>query len=137
MFPQRCHITTSFNEICEMFADFFDDDVYKVDNTTCRESWLDNVTTVVDIGSIAISREQVYDCLRKLKLKKTTGQYIISPIVLRQCALTLAAPLHSLFKKSLSTGVFPSIWKESYFIQIRFSQECDQLQRTCHPAIDS
>lgn len=129
-------IATSLNEICEMFPDFFDD-VYKVDNTTSRESWLDNVTTVVDIGSIVITREQVYDYLRKLKLKKTTGPDMISRIVLRQCALTLTAPLHSLFNKSLSAGVFPSIWKESYVIQIRFSQKCHQLQRSYHPAIDT
>lgn len=96
-----------------MFADFFDD-VYKVDGNSSDNSWMDNVTTVVDIGSIAITKDQVYGCLSKLKLKKSIGPDMVSPIILRNCASTLASPLCWLFNKSLSDGTFPSIWKESY-----------------------
>lgn len=103
---------TNLMDICELYADFFDD-VYKVDGDSSGNSWTD-IKKIVDIGNISVTGKQVYDCLSKVKLKKSIGPDMVPPIVLRNCASTLTAPLCMIFNESLSTGVFPSCWKESY-----------------------
>jgi hypothetical protein len=61
--------------------------------------------------NVFFRRRVVLKALLTLDVSKAAGPDGIPPIVLRNCALSLAVPLSKLFHLSLSTGRCPSMWK--------------------------
>jgi hypothetical protein len=62
--------------------------------------------------------DEVQSVLLKLDVSKGAGPDGISPLILKNCASAFARPLSLLFNRSLSTCVFPEIWKLSYVTPI-------------------
>ena len=60
-----------------------------------------------------IEPSKVVSLLRKLDIKKSTGNDGLSALFLKQVAEEIAVPLTYLYNKSLSTGSLPAGWKKS------------------------
>ena len=65
------------------------------------------------LDTIYASDIDVYKILKSLNVRKATGPDNISNHLLKNCALTLAAPLQQVINLSLSTGTFADSWKLS------------------------
>uniref|UniRef100_A0A2H1WQ31 SFRICE_019269 n=1 Tax=Spodoptera frugiperda TaxID=7108 RepID=A0A2H1WQ31_SPOFR len=52
--------------------------------------------------------------LKSLDLNKSGGPDQIPPLFIVNCATSLAAPMTILFRRSLSEGIVPKIWKSAY-----------------------
>ena len=62
--------------------------------------------------------QQVFNQLKSLKKKKSTGLDNIPAYVLKDCASVITEPLTHIINSSLITGVFPTDWKLSKLIPI-------------------
>lgn len=91
-----------------MFADFFgsnyststtpnDQPSPQSENTACFQLDLDFVKTE----------------MTKVNIKKGVGPDGINPLILKECAQSLANPFKKIFNESLSSGIFPNEWKRS------------------------
>jgi hypothetical protein len=67
-----------------------------------------------DITSIELSSTSVGAVLSKLDISKSEGPDMIPPILLVNCADELSIPLNILFKRSITEGYLPSIWKKAF-----------------------
>ena len=65
------------------------------------------------IQNIQTSELEVQRLLSKLNVHKSTGPDAIGNWVLKHCSSSLCKPLTALFNKSLSDGIFPSVWKQA------------------------
>lgn len=107
----------SVSDICELFAKFFTN-VYVSDDSRYQTSQVYDNRSKIDLGSLYLSYEDVHNALKKIDVNKGNGPDIIPPIILKNCADSLAAPLQLIFNKSLSSGIFPDRWKISYISPI-------------------
>lgn len=72
----------------------------------------------LSISNITMNAPLVYEHLSNLDIHKGAGPDNIPPIFLKKCASFLAAPLETIFNKSLAVGIFPTAWKISYITPI-------------------
>lgn len=102
-------------EICDMFADFFQS-VYKPNSGTLEVYVNNNKDThSINIGLPIISTADIIDALKEVS--KSVGVDGIPPIVLQKLSCIIE-PLALLFNRSLSSGIFPEIWKKSHIVPI-------------------
>lgn len=103
--------------ICDLFADRFREVYNPSDIDTSTEN---NITTTASpiLNSFSLTSEEIYNELVNLDMKKGPGPDLIPPSFLSNCAHQLSIPLSLIFNKSLSLGIFPSLWKSSYLIPI-------------------
>lgn len=106
-------------ETCDLFADFFES-VYVSDSDDSSDlsTKFDHLEKRIDIGSISLTTEDVVGHLLNIDIDKGSGPDKISPILLKNCAVSLSFPLLNVFNQSLSTGIFPTRWKTSYITPI-------------------
>ena len=65
----------------------------------------------IQLSSISFTELEVYEALAQLDPQKAMGCDMISPLVLKLCADTLAQPLHSFFSTCIELGTIPQEWK--------------------------
>ena len=65
------------------------------------------------VGNSQIAIEEVHTILKSLDKNKSSGPDNIPPIVLSQCAKSLAPLLCALINKSLELGQFPENWRNT------------------------
>ena len=63
------------------------------------------------IDTIIFTPVKVYSILKDLNITKANGPDQISNKMLRETAEVIAAPLSSIFNKSMETSSFPNVWK--------------------------
>lgn len=107
----------SFDElpISNLFADFFEQ-TYSVNH--CSSSYPNNASHSSIITIPELSFNTVLSNLKRLKTSYTPGPDGIPANILKFCANSLCYPLLKLFNKSLSSGYFPKLWKQSYIIPL-------------------
>lgn len=71
----------------------------------------------------AVTPDMVLLASKDLKCSTGCGPDNIPSLVLKRCMQVLAMPLAKIFTLSLSTGVFPDCWKESYVFPV-FKKGC-------------
>ena len=69
-------------------------------------------------SGLYISLSDVFNHISLLKSSCNPGPDGVPSIVLKNCKFSLCLPLFILFQTSLSEGVFPQLWKNSYVIPI-------------------
>ncbi|PZC85895.1 hypothetical protein B5X24_HaOG214260 [Helicoverpa armigera] len=109
------------DEICNMFGEYFRSNflMNPSTNSSSHPHMGDETNDVIaDIGFVEICEEEIFKLLKHLDLSKSAGPDSISPVFVRNCAKSLTIPLSILFKRSLSTGVVPIIWKSAYITPI-------------------
>ena len=70
-----------------------------------------------------ISIQTIFDAINKLELSSSSGPDEVPNIILKKCIFSITKPLHALFNKSLSSGIFPEKWKSSYVTPLYKSGE--------------
>lgn len=101
--------------ICNLFADFFESN-YSPSNDNFefdRDGTFERHPSLTGMGSVDTSLGVVLEALQNVDASKGPGPDGISPLFLKNCASSLAEPLHLIFTKSLMAGIFPSNWKTS------------------------
>lgn len=77
-----------------------------------------NLLTQNSLDTIQLNDDDVLQLLNSVDTSKATGPDNISPKMLKEAAPSIARPLTRLFNLSLSTCVFPDIWKQANVIPL-------------------
>jgi len=77
-----------------------------------------NVLAERTLSSIRITNKDVVDLLKCLNITKATGPDQVSHAMLKMAGDIIAPSLTRLFNLSLSTSVFPSLWKRANVVPI-------------------
>ena len=107
--------TTSDQEVADLFAEYFQE-VYTVED-------LSNIPTVPERDctwndTICFSKELVYDKQQMLKTDKSPGPDGLHPMLLKECAASIAGPLSQIFQLSYDTGTLPEEWRIAHVVPI-------------------
>ena len=95
----------------------------------------ENYNTIDTLPDIAITLEEVYECLCTLEQNKASGPDRIPATLLRHCASSICSSLSELFNKTLFVGKLPKEWKLSIITPIPksgFSSNVTDLFRLYH-----
>lgn len=105
--------------ICNLFVNFFSQ-AFSGNDTTPDTNYFSymNSTAQTSLTHVDISLDSVIDKIHKLNDDYSSGPDGFPAIVLKKCFQSLAHPLTALFQLSISSGIFPKIWKESFIIPI-------------------
>ena len=98
-------------------VNLLDSNVNTINNVCAHES-LNNF-------KIEISLEEVFSALSGLSCNHSIGPDNISSTFLKSCVCSLSLPIYKIFNRSLSEGLFPSLWKESFIKPIHKSGKRD------------
>lgn len=69
--------------------------------------------TPCDLSNIEVSKDRVSKLLSALDLNKSAGPDTLPALFLAKCARELSHPVTILFRRSLSDGVMPKLWKSA------------------------
>lgn len=103
-------VTCDRTESCNLFADFFGSVFLPDDVLDCEPGV---VESELHVGTLRISLAEVFEELLKLNVNKGPGPDLIPNLFLKNTIYGIAQPLYILFNKSLTTGTFPTAWKNS------------------------
>lgn len=108
-------------DICNLFSRFFSSvfEPTEVSDDFDVDSIPDlNLTSDLLLSNASISKDNLLRELRKLDASKGSGIDNIPPIFLKHTAYSLLEPIHYIFNRCLSEGVFPSIWKSARIVPV-------------------
>lgn len=113
-------VVTTTPDICDLFATRFAS-VFSSETLTADQihSALEDVPANVSHSSgFVVSDNDIVRAARKLKFSVSPGPDGIPTCILVKCADQLIEPLRHIFNLSLSSGLFPTQWKNSYMFPI-------------------
>lgn len=106
------HSTADEVEQANLFAKFFGSN-YTVSSIQNGQQTQHQSSTQNQHIDFELNQNFVLEELSSINVKKGIGPDGIHPLILKNCAHRLAAPLTELFNESLSQGLFPDQWKRS------------------------
>ena len=95
---------------------------------------MDSPTQIPTLETINTNEQEVLKFLNALDQNKSTGPDKIPVKLLKMTALIIAKPLSLLFNKSLSSGIYPSTFKEAHIKPI-FKKKGSPSNYTCYRPI--
>lgn len=101
--------------IADLFATYFSS-VYV--STSAPSSPLPHDVPIANTPALLFPISEIQDLLKSLDVKKATSPDGLPNFFLRETAHTISIPLAIIFNLSLSSGIFPSIWKTSHVVPI-------------------
>lgn len=110
-------------EISELFAEYFRG-VYVQPITGCltggeRDSFVTNCSHV--LSGIHLSTDSVEEALLGIDANKGAGPDQLPSFFVNACSSSLKIPLSIIFNQSLSSGIFPNIWKVAAVVPVHKS----------------
>lgn len=123
-------VTSDGLQICEMFASHFSTAFSTAKETQNRpvSDFLHNMqNNSLPLTAPTIDHESLLNKLKSLDLRKGAGPDGIPPMFIYKCAPVLVSPLILIFNKSLSSGIFPDLWKKAKVVPIYKSDEKDNV----------
>jgi hypothetical protein len=106
-------------EIANLFANFFQSVYVKDDDPSISMTTPDCADqNQHKVSLIQFTETAVHEAILELDEQKGPGPDGISPSILKKLVSVLRVPLTFLFNLSLSSGVFPVVWKESFIVPI-------------------
>lgn len=116
------------DEIANLFAKHFSS-VYSCEQLASPDFDFNSKTTVLTpLTQISVNENSIFEKLKSLKNISSSGPDKIPPCILKNCANSLVTPLHIIFNKSLSEGVFPTAWKVSYITPLLKSGDSSNIE---------
>ncbi|XP_060801905.1 uncharacterized protein LOC132902101 [Amyelois transitella] len=70
------------------------------------------------LSQVHLSREDLRKKITKLDVNKGAGPDGVPPCFIKYCADALLTPLHIIFSKSITSGIFPNTWKRAHVVPI-------------------
>lgn len=105
---------SNHQDATNLFADYFQS-VFAPDSSGVS---LPSGPSPALLSKLVISEESILVGLKKLNVNKGAGPDQLPNSFLRSLSVELSHPMFLLFNESLSSGVFPYVWKESYMTPI-------------------
>ena len=109
-------IITNVQTKTEIFNTFFANQCSHLTNGSTLPTFYPNPN--FDLHSLTIDESKILALLRNLNTKKAHGSDKISAHMIKLCDSSLVKPLSLIFQASLSSGVYPSIWKQALVIPV-------------------
>ena len=108
--------TCDSNDIVNLFAEFFSN----VFSETNLPDFQTNYNPIIDdiISSIIVTDEDVKRAINKLKEHNSAGPDGIPPIFIKKCMYNLIQPLKIMFNTSITSGIYPNKFKNSFILPI-------------------
>ncbi|KAL0881825.1 hypothetical protein ABMA27_001603 [Loxostege sticticalis] len=110
------------DEICNFFSEYFYstflDNRQASGQPTPSSTYPSDCSSTADIGEIEVLERNVFNLLKTLDLNKSAGPDNIPAIFIVNCAKSLVVPLSLLYRRSLTEGIVPSIWKTAFITPI-------------------
>jgi hypothetical protein len=100
--------------ICNLFAEYFKTTFLCTSSPSGVQNITEPAATSANICDIEINPNEVLKLLKSVDLNKGAGPDFIPPILILNCAESLVKPLCIIFRRSLSEGVVPEIWKSAF-----------------------
>ena len=116
-------LSSTDEEKANCLNDFFVS-VSNVDDSNARLPPL-NFQCDSRLSNINVQEEEVSDIIKCLKTNKAVGEDLISHKVLKETCYTITKPLCSLFNKSLSSCIFPDMWKQAIVMPLFKKGSCN------------
>lgn len=101
-------------DIADLFAHYFHSTFLQPEKQDQIPKMTENSICTGSISSVEIRDEEVLKLLKSIDLTKSGGPDTIPPLFITNCAESLVKPLVILFKRSLSEGCVPKIWKSAF-----------------------
>ena len=102
-------VTTDDSEIAAKFNNYF---------SGVFHSTSVSPPSPVSGGSPTFTEADIHEALKNIKTDTSPGPDGLSPLLLKNCASSLALPVHIIFKTSLTSCVFPRIWKDAHITPV-------------------
>lgn len=113
------HVGNNPDEICNLFASFFQE-IYTTFSEHDRDrdlfEYIPKFPVDISITHNEVTVHDILNALKNLDASKGAGPDGLYHVFLKNLAMELTTPLFWLFKKSLETGIFPKLWKSSFFL---------------------
>lgn len=108
--------------VCQLFADFFKS-VYPTVNYISQL----NSRNDIEVNNLLVIREaNVLEAIKYCSVNKGPGTDEVPMSFIREISTNITPPLTRLFNKSLSSGIFPAVWKRSIITPIfKKGNRCD------------
>ncbi|MES9881747.1 MAG: reverse transcriptase family protein [Sedimenticola sp.] len=91
-----------------------------------------SVPTNIALSSFNITPTDIIDVLSSLNTSKASGPDLLHPRILKEARCSLAVPLSIFFNSSVSSGTFPSQWKQANVVPV-FKKEDHTLPSNYRP----
>ncbi|CAG9834659.1 unnamed protein product [Diabrotica balteata] len=108
-------ISDNAQDIVSLFGKFFST---TYSNSKINQIPIFNYQQSVNVNNYRIEVSDIIDSVLKMPWKLSLGPDCLPAYVLKHCIFTLVKPICYLFNSSLSTGIFPDLWKTSYLTPI-------------------
>lgn len=109
------------DEICDVFASHFHSNFLPPSTYSSSIPMSIDNNAPSNIGSIEVTADLVLKLLKSLDLSKGAGPDNVVPLFIVSCATCLTEPLVILYKRSISEGLVPKIWKSAFITPIHKS----------------
>lgn len=120
-YPSQMHyeqrIATNGNDICNLFASNFSS-IYDQHASNFIQVSQDHASNSNYLLMCTISHKQIVKIFKSLDVYKSAGCDNIPPVFIVRCAEPLSYPVEMIYRKSLSSGVFPARWKQARVVPI-------------------
>jgi hypothetical protein len=103
--------------MCELFSRYFGS-VFEENSNIVYTPENPQLISSHSLSTVYVSEKDILNKIKRLDINKSTSPDKIPPLIIKQCAKELTQLLHIIFNQSLSTGVFPDIWKTAHIIPI-------------------
>jgi hypothetical protein len=114
------------SEICEAFNKYFHS-VFVSTAQNYNTFHIENDQFNVDLGTIYLDTKVIHKALNNVNINKGAGYDEIHPILISRCSDELVSPIFIIFKKSIDTGTFPTMWKKSLVTPIPKNKEINLI----------
>ncbi|KAL0822801.1 hypothetical protein ABMA28_004807 [Loxostege sticticalis] len=112
----------SGEKICELFASYFKSTFLSPSSNVAPKYSNANASNHIhSIGDIEINADSLNNLLKSLDLTKGAGPDLIEPTFIVNCSRSLTRPLAILFKRSVTEGIVPALWKSAFITPIHKS----------------
>lgn len=105
-------------DISNLFAEYFHSTFLVTGRSVDCSVNMNSVNGLCNISDIQVDPTKVCELLKSLDLTKSGGPDLIPPLLIVKCAESLTVPLCLLYKRSLSEGVVPKLWKSAFITPV-------------------
>lgn len=111
-------VSEDYHENASIFSNQFKS-VFNIPQTNNSQYTLPvHLMTSTTLSEIQITRSRVLRELKNLKPDSAPGPDEVHPLLLKNCAESLADPIVHLLRSSFMQGVLPSVWKTAWVVPI-------------------
>ena len=109
---------TDFKDKANLFNIHFSSQCSLISNSSLLPDEVFGPLSHPYLNSFEIDAEMLLNIIRSLDINKSHGFDKISTRMLKICDASIIKPLSIIFRNSLQTGIFPSLWKKANIIPI-------------------